>query len=172
MLLINYFIFLLLFVVILRPFSTLVHELGHGIPALLFTNKKVTLYLGSYGNPKDSFKFVIGRLELFLHKKPLHWKIGLCAFEQHTLSINKLLFIYVMGPLTSLGLSIILSYIVFFGELSENVKFIVFFFNVTTYYEFYRDIVPHNEPIELHDGTKIFNDGKQIVELLKCHKRL
>jgi len=109
MLFFYYLIFLLLFVVILRPFSTLIHELGHGIPALLLTDKKVTLYLGSYGDPKESFRIQIGRLELFFNKNPFHWKIGLCVLEQKTLSINKQIFIVLMGPLASLALSIILT---------------------------------------------------------------
>ncbi|MEQ6124033.1 tetratricopeptide repeat protein [Pseudotenacibaculum sp. MALMAid0570] len=167
MLFFYYLVFLILFAVILRPFSTLIHELGHGIPALLLTDKKVTLYLGSYGNPKESFKVVIGRLELFFNKKPFNWKIGLCLFEQQKLSISNQIFINLMGPLASLILSIILSYLVFFSNLNDHVKAILFFFNVSTYYDFYINIVPSKEPIELHGGTIVFNDGKQILDLLK-----
>lgn len=167
MLLFSYLIFLLIFAVILRPLSTLIHELGHGIPALLFTNEKVTLFLGSYGDPKESFRIQIGRLELFLNKSPFHWKIGLCMFDQKTLSINKQIFIVFMGPVASLTLSIILSYLVFFSDLNDNVKIVLFFFNVSTYYDFYINIVPSKNPIKLHDGTTVFNDGKQIMDSLK-----
>ncbi len=167
MLFFYYIIFLILFAVVLRPFSTLIHELGHGIPALLLTDKKVTLYLGSYGDPKKSFRIQIGRLELFFNKKPFNWNIGLCVLEQQTVSINNQIFINLTGPLASLILSIILSYLVFFTDLNDHVKAILFFFNVSTYYDFYINIVPSNEPIELHDGTTVFNDGKQILDLLK-----
>ncbi|MCF7560702.1 tetratricopeptide repeat protein [Sabulilitoribacter multivorans] len=151
----------------MRPFSTLIHELGHGIPALLLTNKKVTLYLGSYGDPKESFKVEIGRLELFFNKKPFHWKIGLCVLEQQTLSINKQIFIDLMGPLASLALSLVLSYFVFLSDINDNVKIILFFFNVSTYYDFFINIVPSRKVIELHDGSAVYNDGKQILDLLK-----
>lgn len=167
MLFFYYLIFLFLFALLLRPLSTLIHELGHGIPALLLTDKKVTLYLGSYGNPKESFKIEIGRLVLFFNKKPFNWKIGLCVLEQQTLSINRQIFIDLMGPLASLILSIILSYLVFFSDLNDNIKIVLFFFNVSTYYDFFIDIVPSKRPIELHDGTTVFNDGKQILDLLK-----
>ncbi len=167
MLFFYYLIFLFFFTVVLRPFSTLIHELGHGIPALLLTDKKVTLYLGSYGDPKESFKFTIGRLELFFNKKPFHWKIGLCVLEKQTLSINKQIFIDLMGPLASLALSLVLSYFVFFSGLNDNVKIILFFFNVSTYYDFFINIVPSSKPIELHDGTTVYNDGRQILNLLK-----
>ncbi|GAB1855642.1 hypothetical protein MHTCC0001_04760 [Flavobacteriaceae bacterium MHTCC 0001] len=167
MLFFYYIIFLVIFGTVLRPFSTLIHELGHGIPALLLTDKKVTLYLGSYGDPKESFKVKIGRLILFFNKKPFNWNIGLCVLEQQTLSVNKQIFIDVMGPLSSLLLSIILSYLVFFSDLNNDVKIILFFFNISTYYDFYINIVPSKRPIKLHDGTTIFNDGKQIMDLLK-----
>ncbi|MFD2567659.1 tetratricopeptide repeat protein [Pseudotenacibaculum haliotis] len=167
MLFFYYIIFLILFAVVLRPFSTLIHELGHGIPALLLTDKKVTLYLGSYGDPRKSFRIQIGRLELFFNKKPFNWKIGLCVLEQQTLSINNQIFINLIGPLASLILSVILSYLVFFSDLNDHVKAILFFFNLSTYYDFYINIVPSKEPIKLYDGTIVFNDGKQILDLLK-----
>ncbi|CAL2080516.1 TPR repeat protein [Tenacibaculum sp. 190524A02b] len=170
MLFFYYLVFLFLFTIILRPFSTLIHELGHGIPALLLTNKKVTLYLGSYGDPKESVKVVIGRLELFFNKKPFNWNIGLCVLEQEILSVNKQIVINLMGPIASLGLSIFLSYLVFFTELNDYVKYILFFFNVSTYYDFFINIVPSKNAIELYDGTTVFNDGKQILNLLKFKK--
>ncbi|MDY0779508.1 tetratricopeptide repeat protein [Tenacibaculum sp. IB213877] len=157
----------MLFITVLRPFSTLIHELGHGIPALIFTDKKVTLYLGSHGDPTKSFRIQIGRLELFFNNNPFHWKIGLCVLEQKTLSINKQIFIDLMGPLASLSLSMILSYLVFFSNFNDNVKIVLFFFNISTYYDFYINIVPSKNPIELYDGTTVFNDGKQIMDLLK-----
>lgn len=167
MLFFYYIAFLFFFTVILRPFSTLIHELGHGIPALLFTDKKVTLYLGSYGDPKESFKVTIGRIELFFNKKPFDWKIGLCVLEQQILSINKQIFIVLMGPLASLVLSLILTYLVFFSNINDNVKIILFFFNISTYYDFLINIVPNKKPIELHNGSTVYNDGKQILELIQ-----
>lgn len=170
MLFVYYLIFSLLFILILRPFSTLLHELGHGIPALLFTNQKVTLYLGSYGDPKESFSTQIGRLELYFNKNPFNWKVGLCVLEQNALSINKLMFIFLMGPLVSLILSLILSYLIFFSNLNDHVKMVLLFFNISTYYDFLVNIIPSNKPIELHNGTSIFNDGQQIIDLFKLKK--
>jgi len=133
-----YLIFLFLFTIILRPFSTLIHELGHGIPGLLFTDKKVTLYLGSYGDPKKSIRIQIKRLELFFNKNPFHWKIGLCVLEQKKLSVNKNIIMILMGPVASLALSIILTYLA--------------------------------TPIELYNGSTVFNDGKQIMNLWEYRK--
>lgn len=170
MLFIYYIVFLALFTVILRPFTTLIHELGHGIPALWFTDKKVTLYLGSYGNPKESFKLVFGRLEIYFNKKAFNWNIGLCIIEQRTLPINKQILISLMGPIASLMLSLVLTYTIFFVDLNNHVLVILAFFNISTYYDFYINIVPSNKPIKLHNGNIVYNDGKQIVDLIKFKK--
>ena len=167
---IYYLVFLFFFTLLLRPFSTLIHELGHGIPALLLTDKKVTLYLGSYGDAKESFKVVIGRLELYFNKKPFNWNVGLCVLEKQTLSINKQIFIDLMGPLASLVLSLVLSFLVFFSNLNDSVIIILSIFNISTYYDFFANIVPSNKPIELQDGSSVYNDGRQILDLLKLKK--
>ncbi|WP_299121366.1 tetratricopeptide repeat protein [uncultured Tenacibaculum sp.] len=162
-----FILFILLFGAVLMPLSTLIHELGHGIPALLFTKEKVTIYLGSLGNPKKSLLVKIGRLEFFFNKELFNWKTGLCRFEKGNMSINKHIIIVLMGPIASLILSLILSYFIFFYELSDNLKAFLFLFNVSTYYDFLVDILPSNRPIKLDDDSSTYNDGKQILELIK-----
>ncbi|AGC78260.1 tetratricopeptide repeat protein [Nonlabens dokdonensis] len=161
-----YLIFILLaFFLIVRPVSTLIHELGHGIPALLFTNKKVTLYIGSYGDPEKSLKLKIARLELFFNKNTNHWGTGLCIIEE-SVSINRQLLITFMGPIASLTLSLVLSYIIFCTNINDGIKMGLFVFNFSTYYDFFINIIPNSTPIVLHDNTQTYNDGKQIIDLL------
>lgn len=166
----NYLIFSFLFITILRPFSTLIHELGHGITAILLTDKKVTLYLGSYGNSKESSKIIMGRFSFFFNKKISTWNIGLCILEQQTLSINKQILVDLMGPLASFILALILSYFVFLSNLNYEIKIFLFFFNVYTYYVFLSNIIPSSTPITLDDGSITYNDGCQILQLLKLKK--
>ncbi|HVV04311.1 MAG TPA: M50 family metallopeptidase [Puia sp.] len=42
---------LLVLAIIVRIFTVLFHELGHAFAALLLTGGKVTIYVGSYGDP-------------------------------------------------------------------------------------------------------------------------
>jgi Tfp pilus assembly protein PilF len=170
MLLYTLIFFLLVFAVFLRPISTLIHELGHGIPALLLTDGKVTLYIGSYGNPKKSFRIEIGRLEFFFRKNPFHWKLGLCKMHDQTVSINNQIFITLMGPIMSLVLAAIITYFVFFSEINDDWKAILFFFGISTYFDFFANIIPKQEPIKLDDGTTTYNDGKNILNLIKLKK--
>ncbi len=49
---------------VIWPITVLLHELGHAIPALILTRQKVSIYIGSYGDPDKSLHFRIGLLEL------------------------------------------------------------------------------------------------------------
>ncbi|GAB4163462.1 MAG: hypothetical protein Tsb0033_23830 [Winogradskyella sp.] len=167
---VEYILFLVLFFTILRPFTTLIHELGHGIPALIYTDKKVTLYLGSYGNPDKSFKVALGRLELFFNKQLFNWNMGLCVMEENTLAINKQIVFVLMGPIASLILSLILTYLIVTVDFSDYVLVILVFFNISTYYDFFASIIPNSKPITLHNGSTVHNDGRQLLELLKFKK--
>ncbi|WP_299519125.1 tetratricopeptide repeat protein [Winogradskyella sp.] len=167
---VEYILFLGLFFTILRPFTTLIHELGHGIPALIFTDKKVTLYLGSYGNPDKSFKVVFGRLELFFNKQLFNWNVGLCVMEEKTLAINKQIVFVLMGPLASLILSIVLTYAIVIADFSDYTLAVLFLVNISTYYDFFVNIVPSSRPIKLYNGSIVYNDGSRILELLKFKK--
>ncbi|WP_394971904.1 tetratricopeptide repeat protein [uncultured Croceitalea sp.] len=166
----TYLFLLLVFVVFLRPVSTLIHELGHGLPALLLTDGKVTLYLGSYGNPDDSIKINLGRLEIYFRKNPFHWKVGLCKMHSESVSINRQIFVTLMGPIMSLALALIVTYYVFFTDLNGDFIVLLFFFGISTYFDFFANIIPQRQPIKLHDGTVTHNDGQIILNLLKFKK--
>jgi hypothetical protein len=66
-------------VLITRPVTVLLHELGHAIPAILLTRQKVTIYIGSHGDPKKSLKFKLGLLEGYFRYNPFDWNRGLCV---------------------------------------------------------------------------------------------
>jgi len=58
---------LILLVLLTRPLTVIFHELGHAIPAILLTKEKVTVYIGSYGDPKKSLRIKIGLLDSSTH---------------------------------------------------------------------------------------------------------
>ena len=55
----------IIFVIFTKIATTLIHELGHAIPSLLFTEQPVAIHVGSYGYEKNSFKMQLGRLTLY-----------------------------------------------------------------------------------------------------------
>ncbi|GGD90503.1 hypothetical protein GCM10011412_30510 [Maribacter cobaltidurans] len=72
-----------------------------------------------------------------------------------------------MGPIMSLVLAGVITYLVFFSDINEDWKVILFFFGISTYFDFFANLIPRKEPINLHDGTSTFNDGQNILNLIK-----
>lgn len=165
----NTFAFYILLIV-LRPFTVLLHELGHGIPALLFTTKKVTLYIGSYGDTKKGFHFHIGRLELFFKFNPFLWKLGLCVPGNENISITRNIIIVLGGPLISLLVGSISAYFGLFADINPSLTSLLFAIAVSTLFDFITNIIPRKAPIKLDDGTEVFNDGMQLKQLWKYRK--
>lgn len=85
-------------------------------------------------------------------------------------SINNQIFVTLMGPVMSLALAAVVTYNVFFANLNDDFVVLLFFFGISTYFDFFANIIPKKEPIRLHDGTITYNDGQSIINLLKYKK--
>ncbi|MFT6336080.1 MAG: hypothetical protein ACJATI_002835 [Halioglobus sp.] len=161
-----YLTFILL-VVITRPVTVLFHELGHGIGALLLTKENVTLYIGSLGAPKQSLLLRLGRLEMFFKYNPFLWNIGLYVPHSKEITINKQIIITILGPLTSLVIGVLSCYFAFVEDVHGSLQLISVFFLGSSFFDFFINIIPRNNPTLLYDGSIVYNDGQQLKQLLK-----
>ncbi len=153
-------------IVFSRLITTFFHELGHAIPALLFSDGDVEMYVGSYGNPKNTWSVKIGRLNLHTSFNIWELQLGLCAHRASQSTFNTLIII-LGGPLMSLILALILLYGLASPQYDDGVKFVMAIFMLSSFFDFIVNIVPREIPIRLHDGSMIYNDGKQFIELFK-----
>ncbi len=153
---------------LVRPFTVVLHELGHGIAALLLSSEKTTLYIGSYGDPAKSHHLNFGRLEIFFKYDILMWDVGMCL-PHHFVSFNKFILIVLAGPMVSLlfGISLVYSTIAF--EIPGVLKLIFFVCASSAIIDFFNNIIPKSKSIELFDGTLTNNDGQTLLNLLR-HK--
>ena len=55
----------ILVIILIKQSTTFFHEMGHAIPALIFTKKSVTVYIGSYGDISKTTQFKLGRLTIY-----------------------------------------------------------------------------------------------------------
>ena len=162
-----FLIFLLMGVAILivaHPITVLLHELGHAIPALIFTRKKVTIYIGSYGETTKSFKFTIGLLE-FWFRKTLFWKTGMCVPSSTEMSLPKKILFILGGPIASLTIAGITSYFVFKYDMHGALKMIIVFFTLCSIFDFFVNIIPSNSLQGLPNGQTTYNDGAKLRQL-------
>jgi hypothetical protein len=146
------------------------HELGHAIPALLITRDEVTIYLGSFGSPYNSFHVTMGRLDFYCKYNPLLWYKGCCVCSEDYLSINQRIWFVAGGPIASIFGTIVTWLLVsnlqdvgFFRIISGSVFVISLL--ITVY-----NLIPNPIPRYTPSGYVIYSDTYQIIRLFRMKK--
>jgi len=152
-----------------RPITVLVHELGHAIPALFFTKKPVTIYVGSYGDRSKSIFLNFGRLQSFLSYDIFQSQMGLC-YHSSAKTIQQTLLIILGGPLASLLFGLLLIALVSNYEFPPMLNFVFYLLLVSAIFDFFVNMIPNKNPSYLFDGTPVYNDGNSFFRLLKESK--
>ena len=165
-----FLLILIALVLVARPFTVLCHELGHAIPAILLTKRKVTIYIGSYGNPKKSIRINLGVLEIFFRYNPFAWKLGLCVPSAKSVSINKQIIYILAGPFASLTVASIACYFTFTYDLHGFLKLFLIVFLGSSFIDLLVNLIPNETPTKLYDGTIAFNDGYNLKQLFYCKR--
>ncbi len=157
-------------VMVTRPFTILFHELGHAIPAMLLTRQPVSIYIGSYGDPKHCIHFRIGRLHAWIKYNPLTWRSGMSVPSAKEVSINKKIIYTLTGPLASFSIAIIACYVSFVYDLHGFLKLIFIVFMGSAIFDLIANLNPIATPIKLHNGDLTYNDGYQLKRLFYYKK--
>lgn len=153
-----------LILLLVRFFTVIFHELGHAIPALIFTKDNVTVYLGSYGDEKDSTSVRTGRLEIWF-KHSLFWNAGLCVSYSKNISKFKNFIEIIGGPIASLFLSSVCVYCAFVFGGHGFFKLIFIVFLCSSLFDFFVNIIPLKISTAIHGGKVVYNDGMQLIML-------
>jgi Flp pilus assembly protein TadD len=163
-------LFLALIVLIIRPFTILFHELGHAILAILMTKQSVSIYIGSYGDPKNSFHIKVGLLHIWFKYNLFSWQSGICVPSAKQIPINKQIAYTLAGPLTSFLIAIFACYFTFIYDLHGFFKFIFTVFFASSIIDLFVNLIPNSTPIILYDSTIIYNDGYHLKQLFYYKK--
>ncbi|PVY40858.1 M50 family metallopeptidase [Pontibacter virosus] len=153
-------------VLLVRPFTALLHELGHALTALLLTRQKVTVYVGSYGDQRKGLRMNAGLLEIWFRYNFFSWQSGLCVISARDLSVTRQLLIVLAGPLASTLIALTACYLTFALELHGAVKLICLVFLGCALLDLVVNLVPSSTPILLYDGSVAYNDGYRLKQLL------
>jgi hypothetical protein len=145
------------------------HELGHAIPALLMTQRyqEINIYIGSFGDPSQSFRFTIGRLEVYVKYNPFSWYKGCCIAPTYDLSIDQNIGFVAGGPLVSICCAIGGWFVL---SATQQVGFFrviigsVFTVSLLAALAF---LIPDSRPRYGPSGQTIYSDTVQLYRLLK-----
>lgn len=146
---------------ITRIVTVICHELGHALPAILLTRQKVSVYLGSYGDPDKSIRFRLGLLEVWVRLR-LSWKGGLCVPSAKEISPNKQIIYTLCGPIASFFLALLGIYLIFSFDMHGALKLFIIFFMGSAITDLFQNLIPNPGEIVLHDGSICHNDGYQL----------
>jgi tetratricopeptide (TPR) repeat protein len=146
--------------------NVLVHELGHAIPILCWSKKKVVVYIGSLGDPGHSFRLSLGRLELYLKYNPFLWFRGLCSPGER-LAVSKMIFYTAMGPLASLLITLSSFVLLKTTKPSEHQTIVLVSCMVVGGICTLSSAIPRGRLSHTYSGGGIRNDATQIIQLWK-----
>ncbi len=153
------------FTAIIRSLTTLFHELGHAIPSLVFSDQNVVVYIGSYGDLKDSYSFNFGRLKINFKFNFFDWKLGMCSGVR-TEKMWQTAIILLGGPLASVMIAFFFLFLIFSNGSNQILLFLASTFTVAAILDFFVNVIPSKSAIQMHDGGVTYNDGEQLVNLV------
>jgi Tfp pilus assembly protein PilF len=160
-------------VVVMRLLTTFLHELGHALPALLFTAAPVEMYVGSYGEAKGTYPLSVGRLRLFFRPRFSAWSLGMCRFEPVDLSGRQQALILLGGPLASVLVAALGLYLIAFRFGASELPFIIgAAFMVSALWDLFVNLVPATVGTSsLHGAAPgLQSDGAQLLALWRSSR--
>lgn len=155
---------LLLFYIAARTIEVLLHELGHAIPALLFTKEEVSIYWGSYA-PENLRKVKFRRLTIHYNSIFKLWRAGACKHATVDIDYRRHLVIVLMGPVFSLLLACVAFYIALAINSHGIVKLLLFVLLLSTVIDL-KGLIPNRGRSTDTHGRLLYNDGTLISKLL------
>jgi len=154
-------------IIFMRSITTFFHEMGHAVPALLFTKEeKVNVFVGTYGDISNCLQLNFGRLALYLKLNIFNWRIGLCTHAGIKGFLPNLIVI-LGGPIASLAIAITAFYFIINNNYSQNWVVLIVFFLISAIIDFIVNIDPSHTPIKLYNGGITYSDGYQLVNTFK-----
>jgi hypothetical protein len=145
--------------------TTIIHEMGHAIPARIFSKDKVAIYLG-VGNSKKNFR--IGNLKVVL--RGFHPFTGFVLWNEEKLTRLGKIISTLGGPLISLLVGI--GGLLMAGNVSNTILNRLFTF--ASYYNLFQfivTIIPIKYPKWWGAHSEITSDGYNIITFLKESKK-
>ncbi|MFK7932254.1 MAG: hypothetical protein AB8G22_02010 [Saprospiraceae bacterium] len=147
-------------VIFVRQMTTLIHEMGHAIPAMLFnqTDKPVQVFIGSYGNIKDAIQLNFSDLQLFIKPKFLDWKLGMCK-SPPTNDVKKDIIVTLGGPIASTLVASIFLFLMIKGGWSDGWITFAAICMTSALIDLFVNLYPQGQPIAFYDNSIGYSDG-------------
>ncbi len=147
-----YFLLFFLLIFWVRGLTILLHELGHALMAIYLSREKVTVYVGSFGERKDTIHLKLGLLECYL-KKNMAWDRGLCVPESKNFTLNGQIWYIAMGPVVTVLCVIVFGICAYSSMIPNWIRVFAGLMCFITLIDALRYLIPSKRPILMaNDG--------------------
>jgi tetratricopeptide (TPR) repeat protein len=155
---------------LIQNVSTLLHELGHALPALWLTDsKQVEVYINAYGKKEGALRFRTGRLLFYWH--PFRWEgygCGLTVYQMpRRYDWNYI--ILLGGVVFSLFVAGALLLIVTQLDLPKFWHTFAILLFAASVVDLFVNLNPNAKEIKLDSGQVTPNDGQRLRQLWQYH---
>ncbi|MFK7755425.1 MAG: tetratricopeptide repeat protein [Flavobacteriales bacterium] len=151
--------------IFVRPITTLLHELGHAIAALVFYSGKVHVYVGSYGDKNVGKHLSIGRLHVHFDLNILSMNRGVCEAPDATKGLIKNMIFVAAGPFISILIIVVSAWFVFNGDFHSIYKIMLCIIIFSSAMDLRFNLEKNHDPIILANGKSVHNDGTTLRNL-------
>jgi tetratricopeptide (TPR) repeat protein len=137
------------------------YELEHALPALLFTRKPVTVYIGTYGDDKGR-KLKIGRLTIFIKPKFSYLKQnGVCLYDGN-IGFGQQAIILLLPMIMATITIIILFVYVLADDMDTYVRVTIGVASLVTTFNFIINLFPRKLLVK-SSKRLYYSDGYQLI---------
>lgn len=158
----------LVMLLVTRPLTVLLHELGHAVPALLFSRSAVTIYIGSFEETSHSKPVKIGRLTCWFRRNPLQWWWGLCEADCGSMSVARQVIYVSGGALVSLFFALVMLFLLFSAPLPTMLQFFCTLLFTSALFDILFNFNPFLKRTQA--GQTYYSDGRTLIQLLRLKK--
>ncbi len=145
------------------PLITLFHELGHALPALLFTKGPVSVVYGYQGKTMRGLR--MGRLTLFAHWSFADWRHNFCTYDTEPTTKWQQAAITLGGAVLPLLAATSFAMLSWFLHWHIAALGIGLGLSCMALISAVFNLWPDSQPIIQPDGAYQFNDGYKLLQL-------
>ena len=149
---------LLLLLLLSSLAHVLFHELGHALPVLATPRALATVYIGSFGDTRQSFGFRVGRLRIWIRYNPFLWFRGMCRPGGASFTINQQIRYVMAGPLASVLLGLFACLALGIDGLPGFLRFWLGFLVLFSMFGFLGSTVRAGRKRFTSDGSPVYPD--------------
>lgn len=135
-----FYLFFITLAICFLPITTLLYGGGQAIAARLFTRRRVSMFIGSLGNERNSLHVKTGPFDVWICRKPITWFFGQCRYPQAGITPLKNTIILLTGMLMPVVLGLTLCWFVFSFDLHGAVKLIAVGYCGITVYDLFSNL--------------------------------